>query len=453
MKAIIIGAGELGRLLASTLCAENHDVVVIDSSSENFERLKEKLDLMVIEGSCSDVSILKQAGIQNCDTLIAVSGDEAANILACKIAGKFGVKKTICRFYTLDCFSSADGITPEFFGIWRAFSPPEQCVRKIIDTLGNPICLEKIQFTNPDALMEVISITPSSMLAGARIKDIPVSDALSKVRFAAIVRDRQFLIPHGDTVFVPGDKVYVAGKKSDVDDFVEVISPSPAVRSAPLRIIISGATATGTILARELLDRDIEVRFIEKSELRGERLLDSMPQGMLVIKGDPTDEQVMEEAGIQNCDAFVAAADDDEENILACIMAKRLGAKKTISVTHKPEYIRIVPTMEMIDSGISSTLVSVNLILRILETGTMRIDAKLQRFHAHLTEFTVSAKSPLAGKAIMECKLPSTVVLALLFRGADVIPPAGTTVLLPGDVVVAIVNPKGLKDIEPLFPK
>jgi len=178
-----------------------------------------------------------------------------------------------------------------------------------------------------------------------------------------------------------------------------------------------------------------------------------MPQGMLVIKGDPTDEQVMEEAGIQNCDAFVAAADDDEENILACIMAKRLGAKKTISVTHKPEYIRIVPTMEMIDSGISSTLVSVNLILRILETGTMRIDAKLQRFHAHLTEFTVSAKSPLAGKAIMECKLPSTVVLALLFRGADVIPPAGTTVLLPGDVVVAIVNPKGLKDIEPLFPK
>ena len=148
-----------------------------------------------------------------------------------------------------------------------------------------------------------------------------------------------------------------------------------------------------------------------------------------------------------------AAADDDEENILACIMAKRLGAKKTISVTHKPEYIRIVPTMEMIDSGISSTLVSVNLILRILETGTMRIDAKLQRFHAHLTEFTVSAKSPLAGKTIMECKLPPTVVLALLFRGADVIPPAGTTVLIPGDVVVAIVNPKGLKDIEPFFPK
>ena len=121
MKIIIIGAGELGQLLAATLCAEDHDVVVIDSSSENFEHLKEKLDLMVLEGSCSDVSVLKRGGIANADALLAVSGDEAANIIACRIASKFGVKKTICRFYSLDCFSPADGITPEFFGIWRAF--------------------------------------------------------------------------------------------------------------------------------------------------------------------------------------------------------------------------------------------------------------------------------------------------------------------------------------------
>ena len=451
MKAIILGAGELGRLIASTLCAENYDVVVIDSSSENFERLKEKLDLMVIEGSCSDVAVLKQAGIQNCDALLAVSGDEAANIVACKIASKFGVKKTICRFYSLDCFSPADGITPDFFGIWRAFSPPEQCVRKISDILDNPVCLEKIQFTNPDALMEVVSITPSSILAGIRIKDIPITELLTKIRFAAIVRDRHFLIPHGDTLLVPGDKVYVAGKRHDVEDFLELISPTDRTRI--LRGIISGATETGYMLAQNLLKERIEVRFIEKNYQKGESLLDSMPQGMLVINGDPTDEEVMEEAGIQNCDAFISTADDDEENILACIMAKRLGARKSVTITHKPEYIRIVPAMEMIDCGISSTLVSVNTILRMLETGTMRIDAKLQRFHAHLTEFTVSAKSPLAGKTIINCKLPPSVVFALLFRGADVITPSGNTELIPGDVVVAIVTPESRKDLEPLFPK
>lgn len=450
MKIIIIGAGELGQLLAATLCAEDHDVVMIDSSNEQFEHLKEKLDLMVIEGSCSDVSVLKQGGIASADALLAVSGDEAANIIACRIASKFGVKKTICRFYSLDCFSPEDGITPEFFGIWRAFSPPEQCVRKICDILENPICLEKIQFTNPNALMEVISITPSSILAGTRLKDIPVADLLSTVRFAAIVRDRHFLIPHGDTLLVPGDKVYVAGHRDNVQKFVELVSP-PEHRKLG-RIIISGATETGMMLAEKLRSSSLELRFIEKSRRKGEGLLDALPAGLLVINGDPTDEEIMEEAGIENCDAFISTADDDEENILACIMAKRRGAKKVIAITHKPEYIRIVPAMEAIDCGISSTLVSVNTVLRMIETGTMRIDAKLQRFHAHLTEFRVSKHSPLAGKAIRECNLPPSAVFALIFRGFDVLTASGTTVLEPEDTVVTIVTPESKKDLEPLFP-
>ena len=451
MKIIIIGAGELGQLLASTLCAENHDVVIVDTSVKSVEHLKDKLDLMVVEGSCSNVSVLKQAGVAGADALLAVSGDEAANIIACQIASKFGVKKTICRFYSLDCFSPQDGITAEFFDIWRAFSPPEQCVRKICDILENPICLEKIQFTNPDALMEVISIKNSSMFAGTRIKDIPVTEILSQIRFAAIVRDQHFLIPHGDTLLVPGDKLYVAGHRDSVEHFVELAAPQDLQKAK--RVIIAGATETGSMLAEKLLSSGIEVRFIEKNTRRGENLLDSLPSGMLVINGDPTDEEVMEECGIGNCDAFIAADDDDEQNILSCIMAKRLGAKKVIVITGKPEYIRIVPTMETIDCGISSTLVSVNMILRMIETGTMRIDAKLQRFHAHLTEFTVSKKSPLANRKIMDCNLPPSAVLALMFRGSEVITPSGGTELKPGDTVVAIVTNESSRELEPLFPR
>lgn len=450
MKIIIIGAGELGQLLASTLCAEDHDVVIVDTSVKSVEHLKEKLDLMVVEGSCSDVSVLKQAGVEGADALLAVSGDEAANIIACRIASKFGVEKTICRFYSLDCFSPQDGITPEFFGIWRAFSPPEQCVRKICDILENPICLEKIQFTNPNALMEVISIQRGSMLDGTRIRDISVPDILSKIRFAAIVRDEHFLIPHGDTILVSGDKLYVAGQRQSVADFVKLATPQDLQNAK--RIIIAGATDTGSMLAEKLLNSGIEVRFIEKHAKRGENLLDSMPSGMIVINGDPTDEEVMEECGIRSCDAFIAVDDDDEQNILSCIMAKRLGAKKVIAITGKSEYIRIVPAMDEIDCGISSSLVSVNTILRMIETGTMRIDAKLQRFHAHLTEFTVSRKSPLVDRKIMECSLPPSAVLALLFRDGEVITPSGGTELKPGDTVVAIVTTESSKELEPLFP-
>ena len=134
-------------------------------------------------------------------------------------------------------------------------------------------------------------------------------------------------------------------------------------------------------------------------------------------------------------------------------MAKRMGARKTVTVTSKPEYIRIVPTMDMIDCGFSTTLTAVNSILRMLESGTMRIDAFLQMFHARLTEFRVSNSSPLCGKELATCNLPSSTLFALAFRRDEIIAPSGNTILQPGDTVVAIVTPEVEKELEPLFPE
>lgn len=451
MKIIIAGAGELGRHLAATLSADSHDVVIIDSSDDDIERLKDKLDIMTIEGNCASVATLIEAGAKNADILIAVSGDESANILTCQLARKLGVERSICRVYSSDCFSEEEGIGPNLFGIWKLISPPEECVRKILGVLENKILLEKIQFSHPDALMAVFEVTPSSPLSGSRVKDIPGSiELLNNIRFAAIIRGRQFLIPHGDALIVPGDKVYVAGSRLSVEDFIEWVSPADSSLS---RIVIAGATDTGRMLASELCASGYDVRFIEKDLHKSEKLLDDLPPGIIVINGDPTDEEVMDEAGIKEADAFIGTAQDDEDNILSCIMAKRLGAKKTVTVTYKPEYIRIVPTMDMIDCGFSATLVSVNSILKLIETGTMRIDAFLQRFNAHLTEFKVSKRSPLCNKPLSECRLPASTVFALVFRGSEVITPSGGTVLLPGDTVAAMVTPESAKELEPLFPE
>ena len=168
MKFIIIGAGELGRMIAATLCKRNHDVVLIDSSGENLNGITDKLDVMVVEGSCASISTLKRAGVENADALIAVSGDEASNVLACRIASLLGVKKTICRLYESDCFSGEDGITVEMFGIWKAFSTPGESVRKIRDILSNNIIQERISFSHADAQMTVFKVTTSSTLGGIR---------------------------------------------------------------------------------------------------------------------------------------------------------------------------------------------------------------------------------------------------------------------------------------------
>ena len=451
MRITIIGAGELGCLLAARLCTRNeHDITVIDSSGEQFDRLREKLDLMLIEGSGTDVSLLKRVGIESADVLFAVSGDENANIVACQIARKLGAKNTICRVYSLAPFSEEDQIPPEMFGIKKVFSSPDECARKVLDVLKNRNVLEKIRFSHPSALMEVVDITPSSMLAGVRIKDFPGTDILRQIRLAALVRDHRFIIPHGDTIIVPGDRIYVAGTNENLDSFTRMISEDSAEIK---RVVISGASKSGEYLAKQLLAEGYEIRFIEKDQNRGEHLLDVLPPGMIVIQGDPTDEEVMEEAGISSCDAFVSVDENDESGILSCIMAKRMGAKKVIAVTHKPEYISIVPAMDAIDCGFNSTLVSVNALFRLMGNGTYQIDAKLERFHANLKEFRVSEQSRLCGVALAECKLPPSTVFALLFRGDEVIIPSGTTVFQPGDIAVAISTPEMAKALEPYFQK
>lgn len=450
MKVIIAGSGELGRLLAATLLTGNHDVILIDSSAEELKQASDKLDVMTIEGSCTSIETLKEAGVEDADALLAVSGHEATNILTCQIAAKLGVKQTICRLYNSESFSASDGILPENFGILNTVSPPAESAEKICAILRRDILLERILFSLDEAQMILIEITRSSILAGVSIKNIPGPEMLKGIRFAALLRGNHMIVPHGDTIFAPGDKVYVAGKTESLNAFLDWLSPGDM--GLRPRLVMAGSDDTGRILAEKALQQGFEVYFIEPDRQRAEHLLDELPSGVTMLEGSATQEDILTEAGVENADAFVSVDPDDEDNILSCILAKRLGARKVICLTHKPEYIWIVPAMEMIDCGLSATLVSVNSILRQLEAGAMRADAILQRFRAHLTEFRVSPKSPLCGKMLKNCNLPSSLILALIFRGKEVIIPSGDTCLYADDKAVAIVTKEGAREIEPLFP-
>ena len=452
MHIIIAGAGELGQLLAEKLAVNKHDVFLIDSSNEALSHIADSLEVKLLEGSCIDLSTLEKAQVRQADILLAVSGDDAANVLACQIASKLGVSQTVCRLNSVDFFSQEDNLSPESFGIWKYVSPPEECARKITAILEDRYLLEEIRFSHPDAVMRVFEISRSSQLAGAQVKSLQVSSELREsIRFAAILRGKQFVIPNGDTIFVPGDKVYIAGTSENVRKFISWAS-SDQVTPRTSRIVIAGSSDICILLGQALCREGYDVRFIIRSKHDSDKIFDAIDSDSMVIEGNPTDEDILRETGVDSCDAFISAGGDDEESILSCVIAKQLGARKTISVTTKPEYIRIVPIMDLIDCGISSTLVSVNAILRMLESGTMRVDAYLQMYHAQLTEFRVSNSSPLCGRSLATCKLPPRTQLALLFRNNEVITPSGSTMLRPGDVVVAIVTKETEKELAPLFP-
>lgn len=448
MKIIIIGVGELGRLLAQTLCNAGYEVVVVDNSGDELEHLGDRLDILRVEGSCTSVATLKKAGIENTDALLAVSGDEPANILSCQLAAKLGVKKTICRLFRSDSFSAEDHISAGDFGIWKTFSTPEESARKILDVLKNRFVKEKIRFSHSDqACMEVVQIPPTSQLLGTRLQDLVCGNLLSNIRIAAALHGSKFIAPGGNTIFGSGDRIYVAGLESDVSQFVEWCSPD---ESSSGRIVIAGGGETGLFLAQKAHGLGYDVRLIERDPRRIDRISDELAPGIMLMSGDPTEGDLLDEAGTASADVFVSAESDDEDNILAGILAKRMGAKKTVVLTRKPEYIRIVPTMDLIDCGFSASQIAVNTVLRLLGLGIFRIDVNLESYGAKLAEFKVTRNSPLAGKMIKQCGLPSN--LALILRGDETITPSGDTVLQPGDTAISIVTEELAKTMKPLFP-
>lgn len=449
MKIVVIGAGELGQMLAERMSASRHDIVLVDREKTEFAQVRDKLDVGMVTGDATNVSVLKRAGILNADLLLAVSGDQPSNMLACQLARHFHCKSAICRVYSSTVFSASDGVGPEFFGIDKWFSSPEECHKHIMEVLRYQCVLEQMEFSNPEATMLAARLGENSPLAGKSLKELDADGLMGDIRLAALVRNRHLRFPRGDAKLQSGDRIYIAGRRNAVENFlVNGCGQEPPTGRL---VIIGGATILAELLVRSLEKAGMRVCVIEPDAERQEEFLGKMPSHVDVRSGDPTDSDVLAEAGIRDCYAYIGAELEDEHNILSCILAKRMGAGKVVTVTHKPEYISMVPEMELIDCGFNSTVESANAVFRLMNSGTIHVDSNLQAFHAYLTEFKIQPTSRLIGKRVCDAKPPHDVVLAMIFRDKEVITPVGDTILDNGDVVVAIVTSDAEAAVLPYF--
>lgn len=453
MNIIILGAGGLGRNLAATLADEKHDVVVVDKDENALNTIREQLDVMVAHGHCASVDVLRQAGVEKAQLLVAATSDDTANILACQIAHHFGVEKAICRLYSYDFFSSESGLTPDVLGITDTIYPEEECINKIMDTLGGFNVLEKLMFSVENALMMIFRIEENTPIDSIPLREFPRQDILNSVRFAAFVRNKKLMIPHGDTVLCAGDELYIVGTKDGIDDMLSFLSPD----TKPIKnILIAGAGRMGVTMARQLGSTGFDVRLIEKDPKKCEELVQHSSYRIKVINGDPTNDYILHEAGIAECDVYIGVLDTDEDTIISCVLAHKHGAKKVIAATKKSEYKDIVSDLGIIDCGFNTGLVAVNTVLRHLGTGAgnLSIDAVLHRVDAYVYEFEIQNGSPLCNVHVYECGLQEYAVIALIFRNKDeVIVPYGDLLLNAGDIVAVIATKETAKKIGTFFAK
>lgn len=455
MRIVIAGAGKLGRLLAGVLSTD-HDVVLIDTVSEKLEQIKGRRDISVIKGSCCDIDVLKRAEVTGADAFIATTGDEATNILACQLASRLNPQKTICRMYGHNCFSEKDKIQASSFGLDNVFSPSDEVADKLISIVKRSVIQDEVNHEKYGAKMEVIVIPRNSPLQNVCIKDIPDRKLMNNIRIAAIIKNKCLTTKvRGDIMLNPGDKLYVCGKYEDVEAFADYISPE---NEKPIRrILLAGSNEFCVTFARKACSEKKEkyiVSVICKDENEAETMQDKLGDlapHVLFYKGSSTDEYLLEEAGAQNTDVFINMEEDDESNILSCILVKGMGARKVISITHRPEYSRIFREISMIDCSFCVTTISAQTIIKFLGLNLLHMDDILNDAKATVAKFTVTAKSQLCNKTIMEAKLKDNITFALIFRNQEIITPIGSTQLLENDRILVIGTAELFRDVEKLF--
>ena len=449
MKAIIVGAGEVGFQLSKVLLAEGYDVVAIDRSQSACDRLSETLDLMTLCGSGSAPSLLETAGISNTDLLISVTNSDETNILASLIAKRCGVKNKIARVSNSTYFDNTI-ITRADLGIDHTINSERLCAREFIRILRSAEAREVVDFADGKIQLIAFNIESDNPLIGYSIEEISSREAFSELRFVAIKTrgGQSTIMPRGSDKINVGDEVFVMGSRMAVKNIMKLSGISTSHNLE--RLVIAGASPIGVEVAKQLESSSVKVSIIEPDIHKAEQA-SSILKKAVIIHGSFLERQILAEAGIREADSFISVTGDDEDDIMSCILSTAEGADRTIPLIQEPTYLPILASITEIDSAVSRHLTLVNDILRLLRTGNVLKDVLIKDIDAEVLELVVGSKSKVCNKKISAINFPRETVVGAIVRSGKVVLPEGNVIIEAGDDVVIFSQPESIPQIESLF--
>ncbi len=449
MRVVIIGAGVAGHRLASRLCDEKHDVVVVDHRARPLEEIASELDVQTVLGNGISPGVLEKAGVANAGLVATVTNRDEVNILAAAFAHAAGARYTAARV-------SNDELTVErhvenlsALGIDLVVNEHDECAREVLSVLNLGGAKEIVRMAGGRIQAVGTDVPPGSPLLAGPLKDFPHPDILSNVRLIAVMRKERLLMPHGDTEFEVKDTIYCVGQPTDVRAFLNVVRPH---QIAVHKVVIAGGGDVGWRLARHLERTDKQVVVIEENSERAHECSASLEKSM-VLSGSALDPAVLDEIGITHNTAIVASTGNDENNIIACLLAQKLGAALGVAVISKPEYVSIINEAKLLDRAVSPYYVTMNAILRFVRGASILAITLLQGVPGELLEVHVSAGSRWVGKALKTARLPKRAIVAAVVRGGVASIGTGDTVLQEGDQVVVFAPLGAASKLESVFRK
>lgn len=445
MRIIIAGAGEVGTHLAKMLSNENHEIILIDTEEERLKPVDSSLDVLTYVGSATSINILQEVLQKKTDLFIAVTHGEDTNITASILAKRLGAMKTIARIDNLDYLEHS---TLEFFkslGIDSLIYPELIAAREVLSLLHETGTTEFMEFCGGKLAMYVQKLDENAPILNKSLQEISLTSSTDKYRAVAIKRNEHTIIPRGDEYFRLGDLVFVISTIEGID---EMMKTSGKENFEAKSIMILGGSRIGKHVAL-YMQKTCEVKLIESDQARCEALSEILEE-TLIINGDCRNVDLLEQEGISKMDAFVAVTGNSETNILSCLLAKKLGVKRTIAEVENMEYINLAENTG-IDTIINKKISAASRIFRHTTNPNVTQVKYMTGTEAEVIEFNVTDEARITRGSLRSLDFPKDAIVGGGTRDGVPFIATGDTIIKPNDKIVVFTLPSAYERVSKFF--
>ncbi len=451
MKIIVAGCGKIGRAIVKSLVAEEHNIIAIDNKPEVLEELTNIYDVMSICGNCADSDIIHEANASDADLYLAVTDSDEFNMLSCFIAKRMGAKNTIARIRAPEYNDNSLVFMKDNLEISMPINPERLAARELFNILKFPSALKVETFSRRTMEMTEVRLPEDSVLDNVQLMDIR-QKFKAQVLICCVQRGEEVFIPGGNFVLRGGDRIGVTASNAELVKFFK----NTGLLQRPVKnVIILGGSRTSYYLAEMLIDIGADVKIIDKDEKICENLSDSLPRAV-VIHGDGSEQELLQEQGISTADAFVSLTGSDETNILVSMFAMMNNTSKVIAKVNRDE---IAPMAERLglDCIVSPRKIVSDVVLRYVRAlenskgSNVETLYKLMDDKVEALEFNVRADAKCLDTPLKDLKLQKNLLIIGIVRNGKVITPSGMTEIHAGDRVVIITTNKGFGDLSDIL--
>ncbi len=449
MKIVIVGAGDVGKYLCKVLSEDGHSITLIESDEATIREVEEHLDIRVIKGNGASAKYLSMASAQTCDYVIAMTQHDQLNIVACAIASKLGARKTIARVHDLVYTDSSTFNYQRLFDLDILINPEALTAVDLAKHIRNPARFVVEDFARGQIELQEIEVSQNAKVAGKIIKELSLPSGL---KIGYIERDGVLTVPTANMTILPKDKVTILGSPEILLKNAHLFSED--ISREVLRVVLYGATETTVALIRRLNNSRFKLRVIEPDLKKCKIIAEEFPN-VTVINGSATSLRLLEEEQIGSIDYFVACTKDDEENVMTCLQAKKLGAKNVELVINKPDYEQVIQNISSflnITAAASPRKTSVAEIRKYISNKDYLVAGSLKNGDIEFIEMKVAENSWGEGKKLYELNLPpATIIAAIVDEQNSAKVPGANDIINAHDRLIIILEKKNIRQVVEMF--